>query len=347
MTTNPLALWGIDDTALSAYEATLAGPDRCPADIAAELGLPVERTAAALARLTSLGLVHSEDGRLRAGRPSTAVARLVRDRLHAAAADAARAAELLGAMDRFTDLYASATDPPGPLVTVRDLSEHWQRASATAAAHACVESLSVNPDAGTFEMLTPDYLPRFAELLREGTVTLRCIVTVDQLHAPVPQAAIGALTEAGAEFRASVALPSWFHILGPHYAGVPLVWGHDPSADGMAHHLVQAPALVAALRALFEELWCKATPVPCAPGATRDPRGVLRLLAQGLTDEAVARRLGVSVRTVRQRVSEAMDELGVRTRFAAAAAAARNGWFDQDFSATGRRTGEGPSRGRS
>jgi hypothetical protein len=328
VTTNPLALWGIDDTALAAYEATLARPDRCPADIAGELGLPAEQTATALARLTSLGLVHSEDGRLRAGRPSTAVARLVRDRLHAAAADAARAAELLGAMDRFTDLYASATDPPGPLVTVRDMSEHWQRASATAAAHACVESLSVNPDPGTFEMLTPDYLPRFAELLREGTVTLRCIVTVDQLDVPVPQAAIGALTEAGAQFRASVELPSWFHILGPHYAGVPLIWGHDPSADGMAHHLVQAPALVAALRALFEELWRRATPVPCAPASTRDPRGVLRLLAQGLTDEAVARRLGVSVRTVRQRVADAMDELGVRTRFAAAAAAARNGWFD-------------------
>lgn len=328
MTSNPLAPWGIDDIALTVYEAALALPDRRPEDLAAELDLPPARALSAIHRLTELGLLHSGDGRVRAGRPSTAMARLVRDRLQTVAAEAERATDLLTAMGRFTDLHASTADVGG-LVTVRSLSDHWQRASATAAAHASVDSLSVNPHAGTFAMLSPDHLSRFADLLRAGTVTLRCIVSADQLDVPVVAEAVDLLGEAGAEFRAASGLPSWFHVLGPHYAGVPLAWGHDPAADGMAHHLVEAPVLVAALRALFEELWRRATPVAPAASTACDQRNVLRLLAQGLSDDAVARRLGVSVRTVRNRVADAMNELGVRTRFAAGAAAARSGWFDE------------------
>ncbi|MFD2355885.1 helix-turn-helix domain-containing protein [Nonomuraea ferruginea] len=41
---------------------------------------------------------------------------------------------------------------------------------------------------------------------------------------------------------------------------------------------------------------------------------VVRLAAQGLSDEAIARHLGVSVRTVRTRFAEAMTELGGRSR---------------------------------
>ncbi len=52
-------------------------------------------------------------------------------------------------------------------------------------------------------------------------------------------------------------------------------------------------------------------------------RLVLELLRAGLTDEQVAQRLGVSVRTVRVEVRSAMDHFGVRSRFAAGYAYAR------------------------
>jgi DNA-binding CsgD family transcriptional regulator/biotin operon repressor len=52
---------------------------------------------------------------------------------------------------------------------------------------------------------------------------------------------------------------------------------------------------------------------------------VLYLLSKGLTDEAVARRLGVSVRTIRNDVSSAMNVLEARSRFQAGANAARLG----------------------
>jgi DNA-binding NarL/FixJ family response regulator len=47
---------------------------------------------------------------------------------------------------------------------------------------------------------------------------------------------------------------------------------------------------------------------------------VVRLLAQGMTDEAVGRYLGLDVRTVRRRVADAMDELGASSRFMLGAA---------------------------
>lgn len=55
-----------------------------------------------------------------------------------------------------------------------------------------------------------------------------------------------------------------------------------------------------------------------APGASRSrSEVVLRLLAEGLTDEAIARRLGCSVRTVRSDVAAAMTALDARSRFQA------------------------------
>ena len=52
---------------------------------------------------------------------------------------------------------------------------------------------------------------------------------------------------------------------------------------------------------------------------------VLRLLADGLVLEAVAKRLGLSERTVRRRVRSVCDRVGVRTPIQAVVWAARRG----------------------
>jgi DNA-binding NarL/FixJ family response regulator len=44
---------------------------------------------------------------------------------------------------------------------------------------------------------------------------------------------------------------------------------------------------------------------------------VLQLLAAGATDEAIARRLSISVRTVQREVRQVLDLVGARTRFQA------------------------------
>jgi DNA-binding NarL/FixJ family response regulator len=54
---------------------------------------------------------------------------------------------------------------------------------------------------------------------------------------------------------------------------------------------------------------------------------MMRLLAAGLTDEAAANRLGVSLRTVRRQVRTVMTRLQASSRFQAGYNAAERGWL--------------------
>jgi DNA-binding NarL/FixJ family response regulator len=53
-------------------------------------------------------------------------------------------------------------------------------------------------------------------------------------------------------------------------------------------------------------------------------------LARGFTDEAAARKLGVSVRTARREAADLLTRLHARSRFQAGARAMALGWIGQD-----------------
>lgn len=57
---------------------------------------------------------------------------------------------------------------------------------------------------------------------------------------------------------------------------------------------------------------------------------VIRLIASGLKDSTIARRLGVSVVTVRRRSREFRQRVGAATRSEAVAMAAARGWLSMD-----------------
>lgn len=59
---------------------------------------------------------------------------------------------------------------------------------------------------------------------------------------------------------------------------------------------------------------------------TARERQVLRLIAQGLSDREIARRLSISPRTVNGHVTKLLTKLDVESRTAAAALAVRRGW---------------------
>ncbi|QJW38144.1 response regulator transcription factor [Cellulosimicrobium protaetiae] len=82
---------------------------------------------------------------------------------------------------------------------------------------------------------------------------------------------------------------------------------------------------VLALRALAESQWDHARPLGDALGPREDT--LLRLLAEGKTDTAVAARLGVSPRTVRRHAAGLMGRLGATSRFEAGVRAAQRGWI--------------------
>lgn len=120
----------------------------------------------------------------------------------------------------------------------------------------------------------------------------------------------------GNHIRTVAALPTRMHIVDSAVALVPL----DPADSSRGAVVIHEPAAVAAFTALYEAVWATAAPFGTPIRRTmEDPssqhRELLRLLAQGCTDEAAARRLGISLRTERRLISELMTQLEARSRF--------------------------------
>lgn len=67
-------------------------------------------------------------------------------------------------------------------------------------------------------------------------------------------------------------------------------------------------------------------PRPALTGLVRDRRAILQCLNAGMKDDAIARQLGISERTVRRRVADLAARLGAASRFQIGAQAARRGW---------------------
>ncbi|WP_345630804.1 helix-turn-helix domain-containing protein [Rugosimonospora acidiphila] len=98
--------------------------------------------------------------------------------------------------------------------------------------------------------------------------------------------------------------------------------------------LVYPSALLDALSTLFETLWQHAQPyIPEQTGQPDDDalpeedRRIIALLAMGLSDEAIARQLGIGHRTIQRRVQALLARLGATSRFQAGILAASRGWW--------------------
>ena len=67
------------------------------------------------------------------------------------------------------------------------------------------------------------------------------------------------------------------------------------------------------------------TPAAPAAGTTADDVRILRLLSEGHTTDVIARRVGLSERTVRRRLRTLADEIGVDSTIEAVVYAVRSG----------------------
>jgi DNA-binding CsgD family transcriptional regulator len=133
--------------------------------------------------------------------------------------------------------------------------------------------------------------------------------------------------EAGERVRILAEVPCRMAVLG----GAAALLSEEYGVATDRRVVVRHPSVVATLRLSFETLWEKAMAVPGldAPRRPQDvlARGVLLdLLADGAKDEQISRELGVSLRTVRRRVADLLEELGSSSRFQAGVEAVRRGW---------------------
>ncbi|TWG05290.1 regulatory LuxR family protein [Streptomyces brevispora] len=134
---------------------------------------------------------------------------------------------------------------------------------------------------------------------------------------------------AGEQARVLSSVPVKLVIIDDAYALVSLSIKEADVHNSML--VVQPCGLLSALMALFEQSWQNALPLH---GRTTRPGGLppadrrlLWLLAGGASDEAIARELGISRRTLFRRLQILMARLGAANRFQMALQAQRSGWL--------------------
>jgi hypothetical protein len=161
---------------------------------------------------------------------------------------------------------------------------------------------------------------------RERDVQWRVVYDRSAVDLPGRVTEIIDLVAAGERARVTPTLPFKLAVIDTHAAVLPVVNGDV--VDKVL--LIRPSALLDVLRSTFELYWDKG--IPFSPGgiyaaaADVDPN-LLGLLAAGLTDESIARQLGLAPRTVQRRVRQLMDRCGAQTRFQAGVQAMRRGWL--------------------
>ncbi len=171
------------------------------------------------------------------------------------------------------------------------------------------------------------------EALRRG-VRYRAILDRAALDQPgIVQAILRDLAR-GEQIRVADHVPVKMLIADDALAMLPLSAERNTAPESL---LVHAGGLLSALSTYFELSWERAYPlwpnragddvVELRPGEIDElDSQVLALLLAGMTDQALAGQLGLSLRTVQRRIRTLMDKAGVDTRIQLGWHAGREGW---------------------
>ncbi|SDS65138.1 helix-turn-helix domain-containing protein [Jiangella sp. DSM 45060] len=303
------------------YRALLTCVEATPAALAQQLGQPEGRVDRACGRLRALGLVIRMSGRRRrytAVDPESALDALVRER-------AGELDQVRGSALALSSIFHAARREAGGGSTVELLNGPEEQGRWFVRLQHQVRS----------EMMVLDRPPYVLAAVNpvepvrlDSGVHWRAIYAPEALEVPGAMDEIDDLTRRGEQGRVLPGLPMKLAIADRRVALLPLSMevGH---AQGL---VIRESTLLDALVELFEVYWARATPLPSSPAAF-DPdapdedRQLVRLLAAGLTDNAIARQLGLSTRTMRRRTRRLFDQLQATNRFQAGIQAARRGWW--------------------
>ncbi|MER5352369.1 LuxR C-terminal-related transcriptional regulator [Kitasatospora sp. NPDC002551] len=312
------------------YHALLRAEDgrADPAEVARGLGAGPEDVREAVDWLAGQGLL-DRDPDTPVDPPQRVLRRLVADQRE-------RLAEFARAQDLLSDLTAglltaSAGAGGSPAVEVVESREQLHRRLAELHAAGRSEVAVMLPDAAEPEPLQP-CLDEDVELLRRG-VHYRLVAPASALGSPAVVEYVNTLQEAGAEIRTAESLPLRMVIVDQERVVT------RSQLEGPRRNLViDGGLLVQLFTRVFEHSWSTAAPytrlrrggesAPVLSSGTH--RLVLRMMAAGATDKAIARHLGYSDRTVRRFVAEILRVLETDNRLTAMVRATRLGLLEQE-----------------
>ncbi|MFG2716537.1 helix-turn-helix transcriptional regulator [Streptomyces goshikiensis] len=345
-----LRVLGLDAGTESVYRLMLEHPSWGVDALAEALGATRADVLTALDRLADLALLRaaadteadtgSDDDAGPDGTRSPTTLRLVPPQAGLAALLARREEEL-----RRTQLEVDATR-----AAVADLLADYTalgRESATGAVERftgpdavrrCLEHLTLHAAAdlrvfaptgtGTGESAAWEIdVPLYEDLLARG-VRVRVLHLDSTAGSPERRRAMRRLAQAGAEIRTVPSLPLHMSIAD----GESALLSTSAHATRQGAVLIREPSTLVGLHALFSHLWDEGTaPAAAATDAgeaadySAQERALLRFLADGLTDEAVARKLGISLRSERRMISGLSERFGAHSRFQLGLQAAQRG----------------------
>ena len=168
------------------------------------------------------------------------------------------------------------------------------------------------------------------------SVRIRAIHPRATLDRPSDRSRVAGLVRGGHQARTVERLPVDLLVADRSAALLP-VHGESPDGSVTSAVLVWPGGLHDTLLAAFERTWSVATALHLRDGdiaeahsdgvPTQDDLLLLELLLNGLTDQAIASRLGVGERTVQRRVRDLIDLVGVQTRIQLIWQASQRGWI--------------------
>lgn len=332
-----LAAIGVHQDAELLYRRILREGGQAIAGHAASLHWPVNRARVALDTLTAAGLARADaHGQLHAENPRLSITRLLERENSKLDHRRRELNELRAAVSDFAaehragqggSIAATALEIIPPQAEVAMVEELLRTTTGVLR--------SVHLDVGAGPAIDPTVYRLAREQVAKGR-ELRSVYPAKVLDDPVLLQWVTDWAAVGEQQRVVEAVPHEFVVFGDEAVVAPPHWG---STDG-GTVVIRLPLLVQAFTRLFEDAWTSGLPVPGPDDGQLIGTRLLTLLATGLKDEAIARYLGVGVRTVRRRVAELMADLGVHTRFQLGVAAERGALLGRP-----RRTGP-PAVGR-
>ncbi|MFJ8108738.1 helix-turn-helix domain-containing protein [Streptomyces sp. NPDC096132] len=194
------------------------------------------------------------------------------------------------------------------------------------AANCREEVLTSQPGGGRREEVLEEAIGRDEQMLRRG-VRMRTLYQHTARFSPGTRAYVERVTELGADVRT---VDDQIMRLLVFDRKVAVISVRD-SVNGAV--IIHDRDLVHFLVNTFELVWAAAQPFPLswnngelAEIGDELKLKIFRLLSEGLTDQVIAKRMGMSVRTCRRHIAEVMSRLEAETRFRAGYLLGSRGW---------------------
>ncbi|MGH6657760.1 MAG: helix-turn-helix transcriptional regulator [Actinocrinis sp.] len=322
---------GVSLDAELAYRAMLADPQVGVRQLADQLDWPADRVRDALDTLARLSLLkpsYEAPGRLRLISPEVGLSSLLAEREAAVLEQqrqiAASRAAVAAVVADYADLHPSRQHSDIEQLAGVDAVRSWLEERAH---EGLTEVMGFNTGGAQSERSMAASKPLDEEALTRGTI-MRTIYLDSARNDPPTLSYLRWLAETGGQVRTAATLPLRMVIFDRKQALIPV----NPELSKTGAVVQRGPGMVAALCALFEQMWQAAKPVGeekarDGQGLTGQEQAIITLLAEGWTDDVIARKLGVSVRTSRRITAELTQRLGARSRFQAGARAVERGWI--------------------